>query len=146
MENKSDQEIMVKLGMFEQQIKQTHQQLQAVEQAIVEINSLNIGLDELKGSKDQEILAPIGKGIFVKTKLVSEDLIVDVGNKNFVTKNIEATKKTIQEQIKKLEKARTQLEKMLEEINEELTKVYMEHQEKSAKPKAKEDESKKIKK
>jgi len=133
MENQ--QELMLKLGMFEQQIKQTHQQLQAVEQAIIDINSLNLGLDELKGSKDQEILAPIGRGIFVKTKLLSEDLLVDIGDKNFVTKDIESTKKTIQDQIKKLENARTQLEQMLEDINDELTKVYLEHQKEQEKKK-----------
>jgi len=128
-----EQELIIKLSMYEQQIKQTHKQLQAVEQAIIDITSIVSGLDELKGSKDQEILAPIGRGIFVKTKLISEDLIVDIGDKNFVTKDIESTKKIIQEQIEKLEKARIQLEKILDEINEELTKAYMEHQKNSSK-------------
>ena len=128
MENQKEQELMIKLSMYEQQIKQIHQQLQAVEQAIIDIASIDSGLDELKGSKDQELLAPIGRGIFVKTKLISENLIVDIGDKNFVTKDIDSTKKIIKEQMEKLEKAREQLEKILEEINEEMTKSYIEHQ------------------
>ncbi len=123
-----EQELALKLNMFEQQIKQTHQQLQAVEQAIADVTSINLGLDELKGSKDQEILAPIGRGIFVKTKLISEELIVDIGDKNFIAKDIPSTKNIIQEQIEKLEKARTQLEEILDKINDELTETYMEYQ------------------
>jgi prefoldin alpha subunit len=100
MENKEEQELMMKLGMFEQQIHQLQQQLQAVEQGIVELTSLNFGLDELK--KGREILSPIGRGIFAKTELMSEDLTVDIGSKNFVKKNIPETKKIIQEQVKRL--------------------------------------------
>ena len=116
-----DQELIMKFGMFEQQIKQTHQQLQAVEQAILDVNSILVGLDELKGSEGKEILAPIGRGIFLKTKLISEDLLVDVGEKNFVTKDIGSTKKIIGEQIEKLEQAREELENSLNEINQALT-------------------------
>jgi prefoldin alpha subunit len=126
MEN--EQELALRLSMFEQQIKQTHQQLQAVEQAIVDIISIDQGLDELVGSKDKEVLASIGRGIFVKTKLISEELIVDIGDKNFVAKDIASTKKIIQEQVEKLEKARTQLEEILDKINDELTKTYLEYQ------------------
>jgi prefoldin subunit 5 len=65
---KGQQELMFKLSMFEQQIQQLQQQLQAVEQGIVDMNSLSMGLEELKGSKGKEILAPIGRGIFAKAR------------------------------------------------------------------------------
>ena len=88
---KEQQELMFKLSVFEQQLQQLQQQLQAVEQGIAELGSLNLGLDELIGSKGKEIFAPIGKGIFTKSKLLSEDLIVDIGGKNFVKKSIPET-------------------------------------------------------
>jgi len=125
---KDQQELMYKLSMFEQQIQQLQQQLQAVEQAITEMESLNSGLDELVGSKDKEILAPIGKGIFTKTKLISEDLTVDVGGKNFVQKSIPETKKLIQDQIKKLKEVKKELEDNLKSINSELTTAFMDAQ------------------
>jgi len=125
MEN-SEQELMYKLSMFEQQIQQVQQQMQAVEQAIEEMNFLNKGLDELIGSKDKEILAPIGRGIYAKTKLLSEELIVDVGEKNFVKKSIPDTKRIITEQIEKLGEAQKDLEKTMEEINSDLTKTMNE--------------------
>ncbi len=122
--DKNSEELMQKFGIYEQQISQLQQQLEAVEQAIVDMNSLFLGLDELIGAKEKEILAPIGRGIFVKTKLISEDLIVDVGGKNFVKKNISETKELISNQIKKLEEVKEEINKNLEEINEEITEVF----------------------
>jgi len=122
---KNQEELMQKFGMYEQQIMQLQQQLEAVEQAIVEMSSLVLGLDELVGSKDKEILAPIGRGIFTKTKLISEDLTVDVGGKNFIKKSIPETKKLIQNQVEKLEEVKKELEGNLEEINNELTTTFM---------------------
>jgi len=127
--DKNQEELMYKLSMYEQQINQLQQQLEAVEQAIIEMNSLVLGLNELTGSKEKEILAPIGRGIFVKTKLISEDLTVDVGGKNFVKKSIPETKELIKSQIKKLEEIKEELNKNLEEINNELTATFMNAQE-----------------
>ena len=129
--DKNQQELMYKLSMFEQQIQILSQQLQAVEESIVEMNSLNFGLDELKGAKGKEILAPMGRGIFVKTKLSEEDLIVDIGGKNFVKKTISDTKKIIEEQNKKLEEVKSELNDKIEEIHEEATKMILEMQKNS---------------
>jgi prefoldin alpha subunit len=127
---KEQQELMFKLSMFEQHIQNIQQQLQAVEKAILDMDSLNLGLEDLKGKKDSEILAPIGKGIFAKAKLLSEELTVDVGSKHFVKKSIPDTQKIIQRQIKKLEEAREELNKALEEVNSQLTETMMQHQKK----------------
>ena len=131
--DKEQQELMFKLSMFEQQIQNIQQQLQAVEKAILDMTGLNLGLDDLKGGKDKEILAPIGKGIFAKTKLLSEELTVDVGGGNFVKKSIPDTQKIITKQIKKLEEARDELNKALEEINKQLTDTMIEAQSKDNK-------------
>ena len=123
-----NQELMFKLQMFEQQIQQLQQQLQAIEQGIVEMNSLNFGLDELVGKEGKEILAPIGRGIFVKSKLASEELTVDVGGRNIVKKTIPDTKKIIEEQIKKLEDVQKDLNNNLEKLSGELMKMMGEAQ------------------
>ncbi|GBE20435.1 MAG TPA: prefoldin subunit alpha [Candidatus Pacearchaeota archaeon] len=126
--DEAQQELMFKLSMFEQQIQQIQQQLQAVEQGVAELTSLNLGLEELVGSEGKEIMAPIGRGIFVKAKLLSEELIVDVGGKNFVKKSIPDAQKIIKEQTKKLEEVKESLSKSMEEINQELTKTVMDAQ------------------
>jgi prefoldin alpha subunit len=117
------QELIFKLSIFEQQIQQLQQQLQAVEQGIIELTSLNFGLDELKNNKGKETLSLIGRGIFAKTKLISDELIVDIGSKNLVKKSIPETKNIIEEQIKKLEEVKKDLEDNLEKVSEELTRL-----------------------
>ena len=125
---KSQQELMMKLSMFEQQIQHLNQQLQAVEEGIVEMNSLSLALDELKDKKGKEILSPLGRGIFTKTKLISENLIVDIGGKNFVKKSIPETKKIIGNQVKKLEEVKKDLESGVEKMNQELREMFQKAQ------------------
>ena len=120
---KQQQELMIRLQLFDQQAQQLQQQYQAVEQATIEMGQLNFGLDDLKNSKDKEIMAAFGRGIFVKAKIIDEDLVVDVGGKNFVKKDIELTKKLIQEQIKKLNEIKNEIENSLKILGEEMTKI-----------------------
>ena len=126
MEKNAEQELNFKFQMLEQQIVAIQQQLQAVEQTLLDMASLNLGLDEIK--KDKEILSPIGAGIFAKAKLISEELIVAIGEKNYIKKSIPETKNLIQEQIIKLEKVKESLEGEFEKINEEVTKTMVEYQ------------------
>ncbi len=128
------QEMMFKLQMFDQQIKQLQQQLEAVAQGMAEMTTLSVGLDELVGKKGKEIFAPIGRGIFAKAKLESEELNVDVGAGNFVQKSIPETKKIIESQIKKLEDVKKELEGNLEKVGEEFNKMIMEAQAEAGAP------------
>ena len=128
IDEKKKQEIVFRFQMFEQQMQNLQQQLQAVEQGVVELNSLNLGLDELVGGKDKEIMAPIGRGIFAKAKLLSEDLVVDIGNKNLVKKSIPDTKKILEEQIEKLGEVRKELVSEAEKIQGEMAKIFEEVQ------------------
>ena len=130
---------MYKLQMYEQQIQQLQQQLEAVGQGITEMTSLSNGLDELVGKKGQEIFAPIGRGIFAKAKLESEDLNVDIGGGNFVQKNIPETKKIIEDQISKLDDVQRELEENLEKVGEEFNKMIMEAQSGAGKEEVKEE-------
>ena len=115
------QELIFKFSMYERQIRELQQQIEAIGRGIIELNSLNLGLDELVGNEGKEIYAPMGKGIFVKAKLISEELNVDIGNGNIVKKSIPETKKLIEEQMKKLEQVKKELENNLEQLGEEIT-------------------------
>lgn len=126
-----NQELMFKLSMFEQQIQHLQQQLQAVEESMIDLSLLNTGLEEITTSVGKDILAPLGRGIFVEAKLLSDKLTVDVGNRNFVKKTIPQTKKIIDEQIKKLEEIKDELNEKIEEISEELTDAISEMQKES---------------
>src|SRR3989344_3428888 len=123
MAEDNQQELLFKLSMFEQQIRQLQEQINAVENGILELESLNFGLDELKNSEGKEIMSPVGRGIFVKSKIISEKLTVDVGGKNFVKKSVPETQEMIREQVVKLKSVKQELEIGLEEIGKEVQKV-----------------------
>ena len=59
MSNMDERELQIKFQIFEQQIMQIQEQIQAIDQAIVEIDLLEKGLSDLVGKKDSEILAPM---------------------------------------------------------------------------------------
>lgn len=119
----NEQELIYKLSIFEQQIQQMQEQIQAVERAVLEMNSLNIDLGELKGKEGKEILAPVGKGIFAKAKLLSEELIVGVGGGNMIKKSISETKEMIEKQVRKLEEVKNELNNNLEKVGKEVEKL-----------------------
>ena len=119
MENEQ-QELLFKLSMFEQQIRQVQQQINAVDEGISELEILNIGLNEIDDGKDKEIFAPVGRGIFVKAKILSEGLTVDVGGKNFAKKTVPETQEMIKRQIEKLEEIKKELDMNLREITKKI--------------------------
>lgn len=125
-----NQELLFKLSIFEQQMRQLQEQLQAVEQGIIELGTLNLDLKELENGEGKEIFASIGRGIFAKAKLLSNDLTVDIGEKNFVKKSVPETQEIIEKQIEKLENAKEELNKGLEEVSKEVEKAINEGEEK----------------
>ena len=122
------QEIIFRLSMMEQQMQQLQQQFEAVERGITELESLNLGLDDMNGSEGKEILAQVGKGVYVKAKIISEKLTVNVGENNFVGRSIPETKEMILGQIKKLKDVRIELENNIDSINSEFAKVVQEYE------------------
>ena len=129
----TDEEINQRFRIFEREIAQIQEQLQAIEQATLDLSQINFGLDEIPKNKDSEILAPIGRGIFVKAKIISDELTVDVGEGTFVKKTIPETKKIILEQIEKLNNMKNDLENELEKINQKITNIMQEVQKKEMK-------------
>ncbi len=122
------EENILKLSMLEERAKQTEQQLTILNQQIMELQNMSLNLDKLKKSKGKEILANLGRNIFVKTKLVDDNPIVDVGSKVLVKKTTAETKKLIEEQVIEADKLKQQLLEAMASINQELEKLMIEIQ------------------
>ncbi|MEK6895536.1 MAG: prefoldin subunit alpha [Nanoarchaeota archaeon] len=120
------EELIYKYGIYEQQIRQLQEQMHAVEQGIMDLEMLGSGLEELKEGQGREILAPIGRGIFVKSKVIDEKLTVDIGGGNFVKKDIDETKQILNKQIEKLKNVKDELNNAMENMSEELEKLMKE--------------------
>jgi prefoldin alpha subunit len=126
--NEKQQEIIYKFSFLEQQIQQIQEQMQMIEKGVWDLNELIKGIENLKGKKDEEFLAHVGKGIFMKAKILSEDFIVDVGKRKFVKKNSEQAKEMIQKQIQRLNEMNQTLKNSFQETNNEMMRLIEEVQ------------------
>ena len=115
-----EQEQIIQIQMFEQETQQLNQQLQLIEQNISEMQDLNLSLEEIEKEESKEILANLGKGIYIPVDIKDRKLIIGVGNKNFIKKTIPETKNIIQEQLKKLVGGRAQISERLEALQSEI--------------------------
>ena len=120
------EELIYKFNLYEQQVRNLQEQMKSVDEGILDLENLNSGLDELKENKEKEILAPIGRGIFIKSKIISDDLMVDIGGGNFVKRDIEKTKELLVKQINKLAEVKEELNNAMENLNAELNNLMNE--------------------
>ena len=130
-----NEELNQKFRIFEREITQIQKELQAIEGAILDLNQIKLGLDEISGKKGNEILAALGRGVFLKAKIESDEPLVDVGEGNFVKKTVPETKKLIDEQVKKLDGVKNDLEKELDKISAQITKAMEKENEKDSEKK-----------
>lgn len=115
-----DQQQIIQIQMFEQEAQQLNQQLQLIDQNISEMQDLELSLDEIEKKENNEILANLGKGIYIPVEIKDKKLIVEVGNKNFVKKTIPEAKEIIKEQLVKLVSAKSQISERLDVLQAEI--------------------------
>jgi len=128
----SHEDYLIRLNMIEQRIQRVQEQLMIIEQQRAEIEALNNSLDKIKGKKDREILAHIGKGIFLKSKIMNNDeLIIDVGSKVFIKKSIEGGKQIVEKQVEEMVNVRGVLLAELSRARNEAEGIILEIEEKN---------------
>ena len=115
-----EQQQIMQIQMMEQEAQQLNQQLQLIEQNVSEMQELGLSLDEVNKGESKEILASLGKGIYIPVEIKDKKLIVEVGRKNFVKKTIPKTKEIIKEQLEKLVTAKAQIIERLDSLQIEI--------------------------
>ena len=118
-----EQQQLIQLQMIEQEANQLEQQMQLIEQHLAEMQQLKMGLDELSESKEKEILAHIGKGIYIPAEIKSKELTVEIGNKNFVKKSIGETKEIVVGEIEKLDSAKQEIMERIEGLQGQMSRL-----------------------
>lgn len=116
---------MIQLQMIQQEAQQLEQQLQAIEQHLSEMSNLKQGLEELDKSDEKEILAGLGKGIYIPAEIKTKKLRVEVGKGNFVNKTIPETLKIVDEQLEKLEQVKTQINGRVSQLQVDMNSLMM---------------------
>lgn len=113
---------IIEFQILNQQVQNLQEQIQTINNNIQELQMLKGSLEEVgEVKKDQEILIPLGQGIFTKGNIKNPDeLITNVGSNILVEKNLKETKDTIKINILNLSKA---LENTEEEIHKNMEKL-----------------------
>lgn len=115
-----NENVLKRAVMLHQQSQEAEKQLGFIDEQINELEVFSKSLDYMDKSKEKEVLASLGKGVFVKSELKDEKLFVDVGAGVFVRKTPTETRKAIEGQLKKFQNARIQIAGQLETLREEL--------------------------
>jgi len=121
-----NEEIVARLQEEGQKSKEIEERLEVVDQQLSEMEKFNQVLEGLENRENDEMLASIGKGVYVKTKLSREDLYVDVGSGVVINKSMQETKKIIEQQKDKLHALKTELNMENESQNIKLRELIEE--------------------
>jgi len=117
------EEYIMQLAALEQEATKFQEQMQMLDQQASEIMAIQDSLHELDKSKEKTIYANIGKNIFVKTEIIDKNLLVDVGNKTFLKKNIPDTLKVVEEQLSKIAEAKNKIIERLQELQQQMEAI-----------------------
>jgi prefoldin alpha subunit len=122
------QEYFIKMQMLGQEAEKIEQQIQTIDQQISELASVRESLQALESGKQKEILANLGKGIFIKTELKGKELLVNVGKEIIVEKSINDTLKVIEDQTTKLITGKEGFISRIQELQENMQTLLMQAQ------------------
>lgn len=122
------QEYLLKLQVLEQQANQFGEQLSLIEQQINELNKLKENISKFEESKQKEIFAEFGRGIYIKADIADKSFLIDVGAGVMVPKSVKEVEEIIELQIKKFEEIKPEIAKRVDMVNKELDRLISESQ------------------
>ena len=127
------QDYLLKLSILQQEAGKIEEQLQLVNQQIAEFEILKMSLEKISKSGREEILAPVGKGVYLRTKPLENELFVNIGANIVLKKTPKEAEKIIDSQINELGKLKEDLVGNIEKINLQLQNLVEEAQKEQAK-------------
>ncbi len=132
MENEEQiQQKYMQFQMVQQQLEQISQHLEMLNQQFSELDISINAVKELEKTKvNNELLAPIANGIFLKAELKdNQKLIVNVGSNTTVEKTIPEVVKLLEDQKEDLGKRMVEADTLLQEMSTQAMKLYQEVEE-----------------
>ncbi len=122
--NQEVQKKIFEIRMLEEQINQMEEQIRIIDREILEFHNLISDLDEIKKINNKEVIVPLGKNIFIKSKVEKGDeLFVNLGSKAMVRKNTEQAKKLLENKKEKFLEARENIGKEADKVIKKITEI-----------------------
>ncbi len=126
------QQVLMQLSALQQQSEKLEQQLEVINEQLNEMQVLKQGIKNLEKKESKDILANIGKGIYVDAELKSKELLVEIGNKIVVKKTPKETIEVIDKQTEQLEDIKNQFLDQLQEVQLQLQHIVQAFQQQQA--------------
>lgn len=116
------QKLYVEFQMLSQHIKQLEEKTTALNNQLMDLAVTNQSLEEMKKLKQgTEILVPLSSGIYTKAEIKdNKNVIVNVGSNVTTIKDIDSTKKLIEDQI---EEVKNLHERLVNELQNNTSKA-----------------------
>lgn len=118
----ANEEYIMKLSMLEQESGKIQEQLGIIHQQLADFENLRESIGKLEKS-EADILTPVGKGIFVKSKISERKFFVNVGAGVILKRDADKTAEIIKKQVGQLENFREILGRNMEEINNQVQEL-----------------------
>jgi prefoldin alpha subunit len=115
-----DEELILKLQESHGQSKEVEEKINLVDQHINDLTNFEKSINELESTKESEILASVGKGVYIKSEIKERKLFVDVGSGILVRKEVGEAKDIVGKQIKKLIEMKQDLSMQFSALDEEM--------------------------
>ncbi len=121
-------ERFMKFQMIQKHLEKLSEQAQQFNQHNAELDISTKAVQEIGKTKvNNEILAPIADGIFIKAKLLNNTkLVVNVGSNTTVERTVEEVTELLQKQKEEVSMKVIQVEAIMQELNSEAMKIYQE--------------------
>ena len=115
---------------IQQQLEQLTQHMQILTQQNEELNISINAMDEISQTPpNNEILAPIANGIFLKTKLQdNKKFVVNVGSNVTVERTVEEVKALLEQQQTDITAQMAQVDTIMDQLSTQAMEIYQEVQ------------------
>jgi prefoldin alpha subunit len=118
------QEKQILLQQLNERAQYLQKKLQVLEHQLKEISDVKVGLENI----GDDMLFPLGAGVFVKGKRSSEKLMVNIGKGVVVEKDVSDVLKTVSDQLSRLEEISVQMNQEMGEVVGQMQMVQLELQ------------------
>lgn len=121
---KEVQNKIFEIRVLESQIGQMEEQMRIIDREIADFQNLIVNLGDVQKIKNQDVIVPIGKNIFINSKIEKGDeLLVNIGAKTLVKKNVEQTKILLEHRKDKFLEARENISKEAENVIKQIETI-----------------------
>lgn len=125
-----DKERIMQIASIEREACELEESLEIVDSQVWELENFKITLKSIIDSKEDEVLAPAGSRVYLKSTIKDKkSLFAEVGAGVVIKKTPEEILKTVEEQIMRLKEAKLNISSHLEELQEEMKKFIIEVEE-----------------